>query len=144
MHTLSYPAKLSPESKGAFTVMFPDLPEAITCGANLDDAVHQAADCLACALGGRMADGMEIPRPSRSGRNQRLIQVPLYLALKVALYMAMRESKVNSSQLARKLGVSETVVRRMLNPRRHSKPERMEAALEALGKRIQLMVEDAA
>ena len=144
MHTLSYPAKLSPEPKGAFTAMFPDLPEAITCGANLDDALHQAADCLACALAGRMVDGMEIPRPSRPGMSQRLIQVPLYLAPKVALYMAMRESKVNNRQLARKLGVSETVVRWMLNPRRHSKPEQMEAALEALGKRIQLMVEDAA
>ena len=66
------------------------------------------------------------------------------LAPKVAFYMAMRESKVNNSQLARKVGVSETFVRRMLNPRRHSKPERMDAALEALGKRIQLMVEDAA
>ena len=73
-----------------------------------------------------------------------MIQVPLYLAPKLALYMAMNEKRVNNVQLARKLGVSETVVRRMLNPRHDTKPEKIQVALEALGKRITVAVEDAA
>ena len=41
-------------------------------------------------------------------------------------------------------GWSETVVRRMLNPRHDTKPEKIQAALEMLGKRITVAVEDAA
>jgi hypothetical protein len=45
--------------------------------------------------------------------------------------------------LARRLGVSETVVRRMLNPKHNTKPEKIQAALAALGKRIVVTFEDA-
>ena len=144
MRSFSYPAKFSGEDRGAFTVTFPDLPEAITSGRNLQDALVQAADCLGCALGGRIVDGMEIPAPSKPRKDCRMVEVPLDLAPKVALYMAMRERKVNNSQLARRLGVSETVIRRMLNPRHDSKPEKIQAALETLGKRILVAVDDAA
>lgn len=43
---------------------------------------------------------------------------------------------MRNTELARSLGVSETVVRRMLNPKHDTKPEKIRAALRALGKRI--------
>jgi antitoxin HicB len=46
--------------------------------------------------------------------------------------------------LAKQLGVSETVVRRMLDPKHDTKPEKIQAALAALGKRIVVRFEDAA
>ena len=42
------------------------------------------------------------------------------------------------------LGVSETVIRRMLNPKHDTKPGKIQAALAALGKRIVVTFEDAA
>jgi len=48
------------------------------------------------------------------------------------------------TELARRLGVSETVVRRMLNPKHDTKPENIQAALACLGKRIVISFEDAA
>ena len=66
------------------------------------------------------------------------------MAPKLALYMAISEKHLKNVQLARKLGVPETVVRRMLNPRNDTKPEKIQAALEMLGKRITVAVEDAA
>ena len=144
MFFLAYPAILKRDSTGGFVVNFVDLPEAITGGSDLADSLTEAADCLGCALAGRIADGTGIPPPSNPRKSHWMIQVPLYLAPKVALSTAMRERKVNNSQLARKLGVSETVVRRMLNPKHDSKPEKMQAALEALGKRILVAVDDAA
>jgi len=77
----------------------------------------QAADCLAKAIAGRIARGGEIPPPSKPKRGQHLIGVSLYLAPKLALYLAMRERRIPNTELAKRLGVSETVVRRMLNPR---------------------------
>jgi hypothetical protein len=40
--------------------------------------------------------------------------------------------------------MSETVVRRMLDPKHDTKPDRIQAALTALGKRIVVVFEDAA
>jgi antitoxin HicB len=61
---LSYPARFKKDRSGACTVTFPDLPEAITCGRDVDDAVNQAADCLQEALAGRMVRREAIPLPS--------------------------------------------------------------------------------
>jgi antitoxin HicB len=70
--------------------------------------------------------------------------VPLYLAPKLALYLAMRDRGMRKTALAKRLGVSETVIRRMLDPKHDTKPEKIQAALAALGKRIVVTFEDAA
>ena len=51
---------------------------------------------------------------------------------------------MNNSQLARKLGLRETIVRRMLDPDHATKPEKIQTALEVLGKHFLVAVEDAA
>lgn len=145
MFTASFAARVLPEEDGkGFHVRFRDLPEALTGGDDLGDTLVQAADCLAEAIAGRIARGEAIPRPSKPKRGERLVSVPLYLAPKLALYLAMREQRLRKTQLAKRLGVSETVVRRMLDPTHDTKPERIQAALAALGKRIVVVFEDAA
>ncbi len=145
MFTATYPASFLLEENGkGFYVRFPDVPEALTGGDDLDDTLAQAADCLAEAIAGRIRRGDNIPEPSRSKRGQRLIGVPLYLAPKLALYLAMREHGMRNTELAKRLGVSETVVRPMLDPKHGTKPERIQAALAALGKRIVVTFDDAA
>jgi len=145
MFTAAYPASFLPEKNGkGFHVRFPDLPEALTGGANLDDTLVQATDCLAEAIAGRIARRDGIPAPSKLKRGQYPVGVPLYLAPKLALYLAMREGGMRNTELAKRLGVSETVVRRMLDPKHNTKAERIQAALAALGKRIVVRFEDAA
>ena len=57
MFTATYPASFLPEKGGGFHVRFPDLPEALTGGEDLSDTLEQAEDCLAEAIGGRIARG---------------------------------------------------------------------------------------
>jgi antitoxin HicB len=145
MFTATYPASFLPEENGkGFHVRFPDLPEALTGGADLDETMVEAADCLAEAIAGRIVRGDAIPTPSKLKRGQHPVSVPLYLAPKLALYLAMREGEMRNTELAKRLGVSETVVRRMLDPKHDTKPEKIQAALAALGKRIVVRFEDAA
>lgn len=145
MVELRYPATFLQEADGrGYHVRFPDLPEALTGGDDLPDTLLQAADCLAEALAGRIVRGDPIPTPSRAKRGQHLISVPLALAPKLALYLAMQERGLNKSTLARQLGVSETVVRRMLNPKHESKADKIQTALAALGKRLVITIADAA
>jgi len=145
MFIAAYPASILREDSGkGFFVRFTDLPEALTGGDDLEDSLTQAGDCLAEALAGRIRRGDSIPAPSRLKRGQHPIGVPLYLAPKLALYLAMREQGLRNTELAERLGVSETVVRRMLDPKHDTKPARIQAALNALGRRIVVSFEDAA
>ena len=143
MFSFHYPATLRRDEADRWVVSFPDFPKVATDGKDLAEALEEASDCLGSEIAFRMADKEEIPRPSALKRGQRLIPVPLYLAPKLALYLAVREQGVSNSQLARRLRVTEAVVRRLLDPRHDSKPEKVEAALTALGKRIVISVEAA-
>lgn len=144
MHSFSYPAALRPDARGRVVVSFPDLPEAHTDGRDIREAVEEAIDCLGSALAFRIAGKAAIPAASRLKRGQRSVPVPLWIAGKLALYLAMIERGINNSELARRLSVRETVVRRMLDPDHDTKSEKIQAALEVLGKRIVMAVDDAA
>jgi antitoxin HicB len=85
-----------------------------------------------------------IPEPSAPKGKQRLISVPLWIAPKVALYRALQEQGISNSELARRMGVSETIVRRMLDPDHATKSARLEEALRAVGKRLLVAIDDAA
>lgn len=122
-------------------VRFIDLPEAITSGADRQDALMQAADCLEEGIAGRITDGLEIPQPSALRRSQVLVTVPAPTAAKAALYLAMREAKITNTELARRLGCNEKEVRRMLDPRHPTKLPRIQQALEALGKHLVVSME---
>ena len=90
-----------------------------------------------------MIEKQEIPSASRLKRGQRLIPVPLHLAPKLGLYLAMREKGINNTQLARGMAVTEAVVRRLLDPRHDSRPQRIQTALAVLGKRLVVSLEAA-
>jgi len=125
-------------------VRFPDLPEAITSGTDRQDALAQAADCLEEAIAGRIADGLDIPAPSSPRKTQVLVPVPAPTAAKAALYLAMREAQVRNTELARRLGCDEKEVRRMLDPSHPTKLPRIQQALQVLGKRLVVGMEEEA
>jgi len=125
-------------------VRFPDLLEAITSGTDRQDALAQAADCLEEAIAGRIADGLDIPAPSSPRKTQVPVPVPAPTAAKAALYLAMREAQVRNTDLARRLGCDEKEVRRMLDPRHPTKLPRIQQALQVLGKRLVVGMEEEA
>ncbi len=143
MHSFSYPATFRRDSRGGILAGFPDFPEAHTDGRGMREAVEEAIDCLESAIAFRIAERSGVPAPSRPKRGRRMVPVPLWIAGKLALYLAMIERGVNNSELARRLGVRETVVRRMLDPDHDTKSEKIQVALEVLGKRIVVAVDDA-
>src|ERR1039458_9403668 len=134
--TYAYPAKFTRDESGRVLVEFVDFPRAATDGANMDEAMNEAIDCLGSTISITMALKEEIPLPSRPRRGARPVPVPLLLAPKLALYLAMRGQGVNNSELARRLGVTELVIRRMLNPKHETKAARMNEALASLGTRL--------
>jgi antitoxin HicB len=127
MFAFAYPAKLTAGSDGRILVEFVDLPRVATDGKDEREAMEEAMDALGSDLSIRLSRREEIPAPSTAKRGHRLVSVPLWLAPKLALYLAMRDREVNNSELARRLGVHERVVaacstRGMVRKRSGSRP----------------------
>jgi antitoxin HicB len=144
MSAFTYPAKFTPGRDGRVLVEFVDLPRVATDGKDDHEAMEEAMDALGSELSIRLSRREAIPVSSAAKRGQRLVPVPLWLAPKLALYLAMRDREVNNSELARRLGVHERVIRRMLDPEHATKAEKIQAALAALGKQMTVEVRDAA
>ena len=135
-----YPATPTPEPEGGATVVFRDLPEAITCGANDEEVRAMAGEVLELAVAERMDRGEEVPAASTAKPGDILIRLRPLLAAKAALHNALKHSQTTKSDLARRLQVDEAVVRRMLQPRRATRIDNLAAALEALGVTLQVTV----
>jgi antitoxin HicB len=144
MPAFAYPAKFTTGSDGRVLVEFPDLARVATDGKDEREAMEEAMDVLGSDLSIRLSQNEDIPAASAPKRGLRLVPVPLWLAPKLALYLAVRERCISNLELPRKLGVDEKVVRRMLDPEHATKAEKIQAALAALGKQLTVEVRDAA
>ena len=137
----AYPARVQRDKSGFFLVTFPDFPEAGTDGDSVEDALNNAADALEEAIAGRINRGEPVPKPGSRKARQHRVPVPAQVAVKAALYMAVRDTGIKNPEMASRLGADEKEVRRLLDPHHRSKLPRPEAALEALGRRLVIGVE---
>ena len=138
----AYPCILASEEDG-FSVSFPDIPEALTCGIDRRDALTQAIDALVAALSAYVYAREDIPVPSPVIKGQELISIPLIVASKLALYSAMRRQGMTKTALARRLGLSEGAVRKLLDPDHRSHIGQVEKALRVLGQSLVIADRDA-
>ena len=137
MRNFVYPAILtSEEQDGGFVVTFPDVPEAITQGEDVTDALQQAADCLEEAIAGRIRRQACIPKASPGGADCYPVPLPAQTAAKAALYLAIRQTGMTPGEIAVRLHCDAEEIRRLLDPRHASKLSRLETALTALGQQL--------
>lgn len=136
----SFPARLEPDEDGRLVVHFPDLPEALTDGADEAEALTEASDCLSEALAGRINRGEDIPTPSQLRQGQYLVAPEATMALKAALHSALRARKITVADLAHRLGIDERKAARLIDPRAAGRLASLEAALSALGYRVAIEV----
>jgi antitoxin HicB len=137
----AYPASVVRDEAGFYLVTFPDFTEAATDGESREVALEEASDALEEAIAGRMNRGDAIPHPSARKARQALVPVPAQMAVKAALYIAVKEAGIRNIDLARRLGADEKEIRRFLDPHHRSKLPRLEAALEAMGKKLVIGIE---
>ena len=139
-----YPVTFQRDQNGTTIALVPDVPGTMTVGANRDEALDRVQGALVAMLRARMDDRETIPRPSRAGPRQRVVVLPPVVAAKISIYQAMRGRQSTPQDLARLLGWEESRVRRVLDIRRRSRLEDIEASLAALGKRLVIEVKNAA
>ena len=136
----AYPCILTPEPEGGFFARFPDVRGALTCGDDRAETLAMAQNALGVIFGAFVKNDEDVPQPSPLAEGQYLVPVPLLVAAKLSLYTALREQQISHSDLAGRLGISETAVANLVNPDYGSHLTTVMRALHAVGRR--LIVED--
>ena len=135
---MRYPAHFEAAEEGGYVVTFPDIPEAITQGEDVEDALLHAADVLESALDYYIEEGLPIPVPSKPKRGQHLVELPASYAAKILLLNEMAAQKVRPAELARRLKVTPQEVTRLIDLHHTSKIDGIAGALKALGKTMEI------
>lgn len=136
MISFTYPAEIKQDEAGFFLVSFRDIPFAVTDSTTLEGALEEAADCLSEALASCIEDNEVIPLPSAALAGEYMISPAALIAAKAALYLAAREQGITKTALAGRIGVSEAVGRRLLDPRYQTKLVKIDEALHVMGKQM--------
>lgn len=131
-----YPADLHRAGPDEIVVSFRDLPECLTSGVQEAEALAEAADALDEAIAGRIVDGDPIPRPSARRAGERRVAVPPTMAAKATLVLALRGSGLSRPAFARRLGVDDRTVGRMLDPRDATATDHLTEALRRLSRKL--------
>ena len=135
-----YPVTLTPDD-GSVLVTFADVPEAITFGADEQEALMQAVDALESGLSFYVDARQPLPTPSKPKRGQKTVRPSAMECAKLGVYQAMTDQGIRKAELARRLGWHMPQLDRLFDLRHASKFEQIETAAAVLGKRLVLSVE---
>lgn len=147
----TYPVILTPLDSGDVMAEFPDVPQALTYGANAEQALSFAQDALTEALGQYMEMRLDIPRPHSTAPTEQTegqtegqsgtsytVEVAPMVGIKLCIYQTMREQGMSQERLARLLTCDARQVRRLLDIFHNSTIEQLTAALEVLGYKLEM------
>jgi antitoxin HicB len=138
---MQYPITLTLDKQdGGYVVTFADIPEAITQGDTLEEAMTMAQEALETALEFYFEDGRTVPMPSKKKRGQKVIELPASLAAKVLLLNEMIKQKIRPVELARRLNTTPQEINRLTNLRHTTRIDGIAAALQAMGRHLEIRV----
>lgn len=136
---LDYPVTLTPDGDTVL-VTFADVPEAITFGADEDEALLYAVEALESALSMYVDARKPLPTPSAPAKGQRTVRPSALECAKLGVYQAMTEQGIKKAELARRLGWHMPQVDRLFDLRHASRLDQLEAAARALGRHLDVRV----
>ncbi len=137
---LDYPVTLTRDDNGTVLVTFEDVPEAITFGADEDEALLIAVDALETGLSFYVDERKPLPVASKPKKGQKTVRPSALECAKLGVYQAMTEQGMKKSELARRLGWHMPQVDRLFDLRHASKLEQIEAAANVLGKHVLVQI----
>jgi len=141
MVALQYPAVLKKDDNGTWLVTFPDFDDAVTFGDTREEALAHAVDALETVIISRMTHKLDVPTPS-PGRGKPVVSITPLTAAKALLYKELREQNISIRQLAQKLKCEYPVAHRLLDVSRKTQVNEIARALQVLGKRVIIGVEN--
>jgi antitoxin HicB len=139
-----YPLILTKDENGTFIAQFPDLPEAMTVGADETNALDWAQDALVVALTGYIEERRDISPPSKPKKGHKTVHLPPQIAMKLSIYQGMRDQGITQATLGECIGVDGRQVRRILDLDHNTSLSQLVRALKCLGKELIIDIRNAA
>ena len=102
MNKLFYPAIFHVAEEGGFLITFPDLPECMTQGDNMQEAYEMAVDALGLALVSREQEKLEIPTASELSNIS--IEKDEYCVI-IEFDMLVYKKRINSKAVKKTLSI---------------------------------------
>jgi antitoxin HicB len=135
-----YPAHFSAAEEGGFVVTFRDIPEAMTQGDTLEEALAMAEDALVASMDFYFEDRRSVPAPSAMQPGEQLIELPASVAAKVLLLNELVGANISNAELARRMHTRPQEVQRIVDLGHSTKIDTIAKALQAVGKRLEIRV----
>ncbi|AXF86754.1 Antitoxin HicB [Ephemeroptericola cinctiostellae] len=133
----AYPIELI-EDTGGYVVTFPDIPEAMTQGDTLAEALEMAQDVLLSAMDFYFEDKRAVPMPSKAKSGQYTVALPMSAWAKVLLLNEVCAQQLRPIDVAHLMGTRPQYVNRILDLHHNTKIDTVAAALKAIGKDLTL------
>ena len=134
-----YPVTLTPDD-GTVLVTFVDVPEAITFGADENEALLNAIDALETGLSFYVNSRKPLPFAGQPTVNQKTVRPSALECAKLGVYQAMTDQGIKKSELARRLGWHMPQIDRLFDLRHASRLDQIEAAATVLGKHVLVQI----
>jgi antitoxin HicB len=135
---LTYCYTLTPDTNGTNLIQYPDLPEGASVSEGEHDLQANAAEGLEAVLQMYIDARRPIPLPTSVGDGS--VTLGALATAKVFLSNEMVQQGIRKTELARRLGVHNPQVDRLLDLSHSSKLEAIEAAFHDLGRRLDISV----
>lgn len=119
-----------------FVVTARDLPEVLTAGESLEEALLLAQDAVETAVAHRMDRGLDLAPPPAPAPNAHTITLGAKQAAKAGVYVIWKRAGISKSELARRMSLKESEARRILSPHYATKIEALESAAKVMGSRL--------
>jgi len=139
-----YPVVLTIDENDTIIAEFPDVPEAMTVGADETNALNWAQDALVVALTGYIEERRDIPPPSKPKKGQQTVPLPPQAAMKLAIYQGMRDQGITQAALGECIGADGRQIRRILDLDHNTSLSQLVRALKCLGKELVIDIRNAA
>lgn len=137
MNNFQYYARFSPELDGGYSVEFPDIKGAITCGEDLEDALDNAKECLSGMLETMLDMNKDIPTPKKH-KGPAMVLITPELDVQIALLIRQYKSQTNltTADLAKSLGTSWASLNRIEKAGSNPTIKQISRVAAALGKDV--------
>ena len=138
---MKFPVTLTEDkTDGGYVVTFRDIPEAITQGDTVEEALAMAHEALETVMEFYFEDKRAVPTPSKPKRGQQFVELPASLSAKVLLLNEMVAQNIRPAELARRLNTTPQEVNRLTSLRHTTRIDSIADALRAMGRKLEIGV----
>lgn len=139
----NYAIRFMPDTVPGLAIYCRDLPELNSFGDDEKHALKMAADAIETTLSIYVDQRRPIPPASPAQPGEKVVHLSAVTVAKIALWNEMMARGMRKADLCRLLSVAQVQGDRLVDFLHTSKMEQLEAALQALGKRLAITIESA-